>query len=156
MWIGADRASLEAIKDWEDLGGRGDQTLMRITTALGIVLIVAGVLWLEVTRPKQVKAATRGLRAEWRVSRVSLLEGIVATILAIVFAAIFGAATIAAIGPNGAFFAVFSTLIGMAIGISLGLGIVRWFRGGRDTPPVPETPSPTEPKVELNKVERKR
>jgi hypothetical protein len=156
MWIGADRASLEAITDWENLGGRGDQTLVRVTTALGIVLIVAGVLWLEVTRPKQIKAATRGLRAEWRVSRVSLLEGIVATILAIIFATIFGAATIAAIGPNGAFFAVFSTLIGMAIGISLGLGIVRWFRGGRDTPPVPDSPSATKPKVELSKVERKR
>jgi hypothetical protein len=156
MWIGADRTSLQYIADWIDSGGHGAQTAIRYTTALGIGLIVAGVLWLEVTRPTEVKSATRSLRAEWRISRVSLLEGVMAAILAVVFAVLFGALTIAAIGPNGAFFAVFSTLIGMAVGISLGLGLVRWIRGGRDTPTPVDTPLPNRPKVELNRVERKR
>jgi ABC-type Fe3+ transport system permease subunit len=156
MWIGADRASLAAVEDWESLGGQGDQTLIPMITAIGIGLIVLGVLWLEVTRPTNVKAATHGLRDEWRISRVSLVEGIVAAILAVVFAVAFGAATIAAVGPNGAFFAVFSTLIGMAVGISVGLGLVRWIRGGKDTETTPDVPPPNRPKVELSKVERKR
>jgi hypothetical protein len=156
MWIGADRASLAAIKDWETLGGQGDQTLIRTTTALAIGLIVVGVLWLEVTRPQAIKAATHGLRDEWRISRVSLVEGIVAAILAVIFAVAFGVATIAAVGPNGAFFAVFSTLIGMAVGISIGLGLVRWIRGGRDTPTHDDTAQPNKRKVELSRVERKR
>ena len=157
MWIGADRASLAAIKSWEDLGGRGDQTIIRVTTGLGIMLIVAGVVWLEFTRPKEVKAATRGLRDEWRISRVSVLEAIVAGTLAIIFAVTFGVATIAAIGGNGAVFAVFTTLIGMAVGISVGLGLVRWVRGGRDTPAVADDAQATnKPKVELTRVERKR
>jgi hypothetical protein len=155
MWIGADRASQAAIKGWEILGGRGDQTLIRYTTALGIAPIVAGVLWLEVTRPKHVKEATHGLRQEWRVSGTTLLEAIVAGILALTFAIIFGVATIAAIGPYGAVFAVFTSLIGMAVGISVGLGLVRWFRGGRDTPASTDIPPPNKPKVELTRVERK-
>ena len=157
MWIGADRASLAAIKEWEDLGGQGDQTLIRLTTALGIVLIVAGVVWLEFTRPQDIKNATPALRAEWRISRVSLLEGVVAGILALIFAVVFGVATIAAIGGNGAVFAVFTSLLGMAIGISVGLGLVRWFRGGRDTPTAADdVPASNKPKVELSRVERKR
>ena len=155
MWIGADRASLAAIKEWENLGGQGDQTLIRLTTGLGIVLIPVGVVWLEFTRPQEVKAATAALRAEWRISRVSLLEGIVAGTLAVVFAVVFGVATIAALGGNAAVFAVFTTLIGMAVGISIGLGLVRWFRGGRDTP-ASDVPPANRPKVELTKVERKR
>ncbi len=43
----------------------------------------------------------------------------------------------------------------MAVGISIGLGLVRWFRGGRDTP-TSDVPSANRPKVELTKVERKR
>ena len=156
MWIGANRASIAAIKDWETLGGQGDQTLIPITTAIAIGLILLGVLWLEVTRPQEVKAATRGLREEWRISRVSLVEGIVAAILAVIFAVAFGAATIAAVGPNGAFFAVFSTLIGMAVGISIGLGLVRWIRGGKNTDTTADVPPSNRPKVELSKVERKR
>jgi hypothetical protein len=69
----------------------------------------------------------------------------------VIFAVAFGAATIAAVGPNGAFFAVFSTLIGMAVGISIGLGLVRWIRGGKDTETTVEVPPSNRPKVELSK-----
>jgi hypothetical protein len=65
-------------------------------------------------------------------------------------------ATIVALGGNGAVFAVFTSLIGMAVGISMGLGLVRWFRGGRDTPATSDVPPTNRPKVELNRVERKR
>lgn len=156
MWIGANRQSMLFIEDWTDSGGTGAQTLIPLITALAIVLMVVGTVWLEFTRPADIKAATRGLRAEWRISRVNALEGIVAAILAVVVAVTFGVVTIAAIGPNGAFFAIFSTLIGMAVGISLGVGLVRWIRGGRDEATTTDVAVANRPKVELAKVERKR
>ena len=47
-------------------------------------------------------------------------------------------------------------LIGAFGIVSLGLGLVRWIRGGRDIPSAADTPPPNRPKVELNRVERKR
>jgi hypothetical protein len=154
MWLGAERTSLEYIADWTNGGGSGHQTNMRLVTALGIVLIVAGTLWLEFSRPADVRGATRGLRVEWHISRVGALEASVAAVLAVIGAVVAGVATIFALGPNGSFFAVFTSMFGMAVGISVGLGLVRWFRGGEDRPKE-ERPSAAA-KVSLSRVERRR
>jgi hypothetical protein len=132
MWLGADRASLLHIEEWTSGGGFGVQTVWRTVTAVAIVGILAGTIWLELTRPADTRARTRGLVAEWRPSRVGFTEALVAGALGIVGALIGGALTIVALGPNGSIFAVFVSLVGMAAGISAGVGIVRWATGGGD------------------------
>jgi hypothetical protein len=132
MWLGADRTSLMHIEEWTSGGGFGAQTVWRVLTAGAIVAIVAGTIWLEFTRPAEVRGRTRGLVAEWRPSRVGLTEAVVAGVFGIAGALIGGALTIVALGPNGSIFAVFVSLVGMAAGISAGVGIVRWVTGGGD------------------------
>jgi hypothetical protein len=156
MWFGANRESLIYIHDWTIGGGEGHQTMWGPVTGVAIALIAVGVIWLDFTRPANIKAATRGLRAEWRVSRMGALEFTVAAVLAVVGAVLAGGATMAAVGPNGAFFAIFTSLLGMAVGISIGLGLIRWIRGGSDTSPTDIPTKPGQSKVTLTKVERKR
>jgi hypothetical protein len=132
MWLGAERTSLLRIEEWASGGGFGVQTVWRVVTAVAIVGIIAGTVWLEFTRPADIRASTRGLIAEWRPSRVGFIEALVAGALGIAGALVGGAVTIGALGPNGSIFAVFVSLVGMAVGISVGLGIVRWVNGGAD------------------------
>lgn len=156
MWLGADRTANLYIADWTNGGGSGAQTFWRLLTAGAIAAIVAGTFWLELTRPAEIKAQTRSLLAEWRPSRVGLTEALVSGTLGIAVALIGGALTIYALGPNGAIFAVFVTLLGMAAGISAGLGIARWFRGGAERASTPSGADSTKGKVSVSRVERRR
>jgi hypothetical protein len=156
MWLGADRTSLLRIAEWTSGGGSGAHTIWRLVTLGSIAAMVVGTLWLDRTRPADIRADTRGLIAEWKPSRVGTVEALVAGSLGFVGAALGAILTIAALGPNGAIFAVFVTLFGMAAGISAGLGISRWFRGGaersQDEPPL----SSSKAKVTVSPVERRR
>jgi hypothetical protein len=154
MWIGADRESMIFIDDWVEGGGSGTQTAIKFVTAIGIALIPIGLFWIERTRPADVKAATRGLREEWKISRLGAAEAAVAAVFAIVCAAIAGVVTVFVVGPDGAFFAVFTSLLGMGFGISLGIGLMRWFRGGEER--AATEPARTRPDIEVAKVVRKR
>jgi hypothetical protein len=156
MWSGADRTSLLRLAEWTSGGGSGAQTIWRLVTLGAIAAMVAGTIWLDRTRPADIKEATRGLIAEWKPSRVGTVEALLAGALGFVGAALGAILTIAALGPNGAIFAVFVTLFGMAAGISAGLGIARWFRGGaersQDAPDVTSSKS----KIAVTPVERRR
>ena len=161
MWLGADRASLEDISLWQAGGGTGAQTAWRLVTGAAIAGIVTGTIWLDFARPADVRARTSGLIAEWRVSRVGFAEAVAAAVLGFGGAIASGAVTIIALGPNGAIFAVFVTLFGMAAGISAGLGIVRWARGGAergssDAPRSTTTTAAAKEKVSASRVVRRR
>lgn len=156
MWLGAERTSLIYIEDWTSGGGHGTQTFWRLLTLVAIVAIVAGTLWLDRTRPADVRAQTRPLSAEWRPSRVGVLEALAAGVLGVVGAVLGGALTFAALGANGSFFAVFITLVGMAAGISAGLGIVRWFRGGADRARPEPSMQSSNGRITVSRVERRR
>lgn len=154
MWLGADRTSLIHIESWLNGGGYGFQTAMPLVTAAGIALIVVGTIWLEFTRPGSVKAATNGLFAEWRISRVAMAEALIAGALGVIVAVVTGVGTIAILGGNGAIFAMFISLVGLAVGISAGLSIVRWLHGDAERKTT-EAPA-SQPHVTLDRVERKR
>jgi len=154
MWLGADRTSNLYITDWTNGGGSGEQTIWRLITLGAIVAIVVATIWLEFTRPRDIRAETRSLLSEWTPSRVSVVEALAAGTLGITLAVIGGAATIIAIGPNGAIFAVFISLLAMAAGISAGLGLVRWFRGGGDG--TSSDPANQRRKIALSRVSRRR
>lgn len=154
MWLGADRTSNFYIESWLNGGGSGSQTLMPLVTAAGIALIVVGTVWLELTRPAAVKAQTRGLMDEWRISRVAMAELVVAGTLGVTLAVVSGVAMIWFLGGNGAVFAVFVSLFGLAVGISAGLALVRGLRGGAERKSAEANSN--KPQVTLDRVERKR
>lgn len=154
MWIGADRVSTLLIEQWTDGGGSGAHTIWRLVSAASIVTILVGTVLLEASRPAEMKAQTRGLIAEWRPSRVGFSAGLLAAALGIGFAIVGAVITLAVVGGNGAIFAVFVSLFGMAAGISVGLGISRWIRGA-DQPGGREGMESTTGRVEISRVERR-
>lgn len=119
MWVGANRLSTAAIAEWETVGATGAQTTSPAIAAISIAAAAAGFVWFELRRPRQVRAATQSIFAEWGITRRGSAELVVSIGLGLIGGVIGLAIGVLSLETYGVLLGLFLAIFGFVLGAGL-------------------------------------